>query len=469
MHAVALWLLLNATSIPVSLQHLQLDLTVDYAAERIDGVARLTIRNVTDAPVTTVPLLLNRLMTIKRATGDDGTALGLEQEVVLFSDDSTYQVDAANITLRAPLAPGKTTTIALEYGGHLVGYVETGSLYIKDHIDEEFTVIREDAWAFPGVGVPSRRLNRAGPRENFTFDIHVDVPAGLVVAAGGLFAGTQDANGRTTFHYRTEIPAPFVNIAVAKYKMLESAGVRVDYFGADEAGAKTVMDRALKALQLYEGWFGPLPQPPRFSIIEIPDGYGAQASLVAGIILESPVFHDPQYLGAMYHEIGHFWNVPDKDVPSSRWNEGLSTWLQVIVPEVLDQKPDPRFDGRVFDRTQKRIAKDARLTRVPLKDYGKEEMTDNAYGIGYLYLRVIERVIGREQLLGVLHDYFQTHKVNGGTLLAFTTMLELRYPATRRIDADWIETAAWTGKLTNAKSLEEVVAVYKASNAGTPR
>src|ERR1700686_2163935 len=131
MHAVALWLFLAATSIPVSLQHLQLDVAVDYKTERIDGVARLTIKNATDVPVTTVPLLLNRLMTVKRATAADGTSLGLEQAVVLFADDETCQVDAANVTLPAPLAPGKTTTIALQYGGHLVGYVETGSLYIK--------------------------------------------------------------------------------------------------------------------------------------------------------------------------------------------------------------------------------------------------------------------------------------------------------------------------------------------------
>ena len=461
MHVVALLLLLNATSIPVSLQHLQLDLAVDYAAERIDGVARLTIKNVTDAPVTVVPLLLNRLMTIKRATAADSTSLGLEQDVVIFADDPTCQVDAANVTLPAPLAPGKTTTIAVEYGGHLVGYVETGSLYIKDHISEEFTIIREDAWAFPGIGVPSRRLNRAGPRGTFTFDVHVDVPTGLVVAAGGTLAGTQEAKGRTTFHYSSDVPAPFVNIGIAKYKTLESDGVRVDYFASDEAGAKIVMDRAQKALHLYEQWFGPLPQPPRFTIIEIPEGYGPQASLVAGIILESTVFHDPDYLQSMYHEIGHFWNVPDRDVPSPRWNEGLSTWFQVVVPEVLDQKPNPRFDARVFDRTQKTIASDEQLKRVPLKDYGKERMTDNSYGIGYLYLHVLEKVIGREQLLGVLHDYFQSYKIKGGTLRELTTLLESRYPLTRAIDADWIETPAWADKLTKAKSIEDLAATYK--------
>jgi hypothetical protein len=63
-------------------------------------------------------------------------------------------------------------------------------------------------------------------------------------------------------------------------------------------------------------------------------------------------------------------------------------------------------------------------------------MTDNAYGVAYLYLHLLEKVIGRAQLLGVLHDYFQTYKIKGGTLHELTTLLESRYAVARAIDAD---------------------------------
>jgi len=452
-----------AAPIAVSLQHFELAIRVDYAEERIDGTARLTVKNASDNVVTQVPLLLNRLMTVTRAAGADGSALKVDQDVVLFDDDTKLQVDAADVALASPLGPGKSTTIAIDYGGHLAGYTETGALYIKDHISDEFTIIREDAYAFPGIGVPSRRVNRARPRGDFTFDVRVNVPAGFIPATGGTLTETKESDGRTTFRFTSDVPASFVNIGIAKYKTLDAGGVRIYYFPADEAGAKNVLDRTQQALRLFEQWLGPLPQPPKFTIVEIPEHYGPQASLVSGIILEATVFRDPDYLYSLYHEMGHFWNVPNKDVPSPRWNEGLSTWYQEIVPEAIDQKRNEGFAPWMVKRAQEGIHDDQRLQRVPLKDYGKEEMTDYAYSVGYLYLRILDSAIGREALLSALHDYFQQYKLTGGTLSEFTALLERRYPIARAIDADWIETTAWTKKLAQAKSVDELAAAYKTS------
>ena len=76
----------------------------------------------------------------------------LKQEIVTFDDDDTRQVALATLALPKPLAPGESTTITVPYGGHIVGYTETGSVYIKDHVSNDFTIIRDDAYAFPGTG-----------------------------------------------------------------------------------------------------------------------------------------------------------------------------------------------------------------------------------------------------------------------------------------------------------------------------
>ena len=52
-------------------------------------------------------------------------------------------------SLSSPVAAG------VAYGRVSDG-VETGSLYIQDHVSRDFTILREDAYAFPVLGVPAK-------------------------------------------------------------------------------------------------------------------------------------------------------------------------------------------------------------------------------------------------------------------------------------------------------------------------
>ncbi|HEX9162774.1 MAG TPA: hypothetical protein VF980_13800, partial [Thermoanaerobaculia bacterium] len=100
-----------ANAVPFTLERLELDLAVDYEHERIDGTARLTVRNTSAEPVRVVPLLLGRLMKVRSAGG-----LQFEQNIVTFEDESIRQVDAVTVHLAQPLAPGASTTVAIDYG-----------------------------------------------------------------------------------------------------------------------------------------------------------------------------------------------------------------------------------------------------------------------------------------------------------------------------------------------------------------
>ena len=450
--AAALLVALTAQSVPFTLDHLQLDLNVDYQKQRVDGTARLTIHNTSKAPVSDVPLLLGRLMTVKNAGG-----LPFEQDVVTFTDDPLMQVDGAVVHLGEPLAPGAKTTLAIEYGGPLVGYVETGSLYIKDHVDEKFSILREDAYAFPVLGALSHTAVRALTRK-FTYDVRVTVPSGFVVAAGS-FADQQEKDGKTTYHFVTTERVPFVNLAIAKFKLSDENGVRIYALPEDESGSKMVRQKTEQALALLTKWFGPLDRPPHVTIIEIPTGWGSQADLLAGIILTGETFQDPKWLFELYHELGHLWNPTELDRPSPRLNEGLSTWLEGEMTQELDAYPSSHGKG-VIERILKRSPKEPRLATVPLASYGTESMGDWSYPVGDVYFNVLEAVIGREALLGVLHDWYQAHKTSGATLRDFTTLLEARYPKAKKIDDDWITSAAWLPKLRETPSVEQLAAKY---------
>jgi hypothetical protein len=438
MQAIAILFALAAQTIPFSLDRLELNLAVDYEHERIDGVARLTVRNVSSQPAGTVPFLLGRLMTVKSAG-----ALKFEQTIATFNDEPKRQVDAVTIHLPKALAPGDTTTVAIDYGGYIVGYVETGNLYVKDTVSKDFSIIRNDAYAFPVLGVPSRAVNRRIRRDDFTFDARITVPTGFTVAAGAL-VDTKDVDGKTTFHFGSSVPVPFVNFPIAKFGTLDEGGVRVYYLPEDEAGAKLVMQRTREALGRMTKWFGPLRLAPKVTIIEIPDMWGSQAALIPGIILTADSFRDPKYLVALYHELAHLWNPNALERPPARLNEGQSMWMQWVLAEEVDRMP-PDMMAKVVRRAIDRL-KDERLGTVPLAEFGAHDMTDYSYNVGMLYFLALEKAIGRDAVLGVLGDFYQTSP-DGATLKDFTSLIEKRYPQAAAIDAEWIYSTRWRESL----------------------
>jgi hypothetical protein len=53
---------------------------------------------------------------------------------------------------------------------------------------------------------------------------------------------------------------------------------------------------------------------------------------VAAILLAAAAFRDSTD-HELYHEVAHLWNPPATDLPSPRWNEGLSSFLEYLAEE----------------------------------------------------------------------------------------------------------------------------------------
>jgi hypothetical protein len=305
------------TEIPVVVTRIALELLPDYKEGSLSGSAQLTVQNVLARPVTRIPLQLHRLMTFSEVRDESGRALQFKQDVVRYTDNPRLQVLQAVITLGQPLPPGAAVTLGVKWGGFLTPYTETGSNYVRDRVDTTFTIVRDDARAFPTVSVPTRAVNRATPTPDFEFSLRMTVPRGLVVAAGGRLDERVEQYCMVKYVYRSTIKVPFLNIAVAPYRLLEQDGLRIYYFPADSAGAVMVAEAARNALHRLAAWFGPMAGQPDFAVMEIPDGYGSQADLGAGIIQTAGAFRDRRQLGQLYHELSHLgmrriWTYPPR-------------------------------------------------------------------------------------------------------------------------------------------------------------
>ncbi len=322
----------------LTVTRMELDIAVDYSAPSLSGDMRLTVQNDGDAVAREVPLLLNRLMrfTAARASEDGATLSWATDSVIVFGDDVMRQARFGRLMLPTPLPPGVRTTVIVGYAGPLVGYTETGSLYIRDKIDPSFTIVREDALAFPTIGVPSVAANRATPRRSFAFRAAVTVPRPQVVATGGRLVATTDVDATwRRFEFQGDA-APFLNIAIAPFEVRTHGAMTFYALPGDADGARMVDEATTRALDTLAAWRGPLREPPALTVIEIPQGFGSQASLTGGIILDSTAFSRREALPQLYHELSHIWDPPDTEVPSPRWNEGLATYMQYRLARELD-------------------------------------------------------------------------------------------------------------------------------------
>lgn len=396
-----------------------LDVAVDFGEARIDGRAVVTVANRSDGPVQDVPLLLYRLLRVESVADGAGRPLAFTQDVVAFDDRPLQQVNHVRVRLPRPLAPGDSATVTVTYGGYLAGYVETGSLYIRDKVDEAFTILRDDAYAHPLVGVPSYAAMRSAARPRFDYEARITVPETHTVANGGALVEHTARDGRATFVYRNVKPAWRMDFAIAKYAVAERDGQRVIHFPEDSVGARRVLDTLVSTLELYTQWFGPLRGGSTFTVIEIPDGWGSQAD-VTSILQTAAAFREATRSYELYHEVSHLWNVEPREPFYPRWDEGLATYLQYLTAERLEGRPvvDAAAEG-ITRWLHAKFEQEPRLREIPLADYGKAGLTDLAYPVGMLMFRALHRRVGDEAFREIVGGYYARFHATGGSTADF--------------------------------------------------
>lgn len=445
-------------SIPLQLTRLELDLQLNYEQAALEGSATLTVRNQSARAAAGVPLLLNRLMRVTGVRTGPGRAAAFQQRIAVFEDEPVRQVNAIWVPLR--IAPGQSVTLTIRYAGILVGYTETGSLYIQDHIAPEFTILREDAYAFPVLGRPSWASNQTIPRESFHFRVRVTVPADQTVATGGGTDSLVAAGPLTTWLYSSREPVPFLNITIAPYSRLADSSVTIYHFPADSAGARQLGLAIHAALGRLVEWYGALPRAPHLVVMEIPEGYGSQASLTGGIIQTADAFRSREELPQIYHELSHLWNVPDLDHPSSRWNEGLASFLQWRLAADLDGWSD--WEGRLARTTARALeacAEPAPCHDTPMAGYGAAGATDRSYGVGLLLFRSLQVVMGTDRFDRAYRRFWEQHGA-GGRVSDLVATFHAESPATDAVFRDWLTSTNWYRRLAAGETLQQMIDSY---------
>ncbi|MFC7652355.1 hypothetical protein ACFQT4_09045 [Pseudoduganella danionis] len=200
----------SAEQLAMRFEHVDLALRVDPASRSIQGDATLTFT--ASAALSRIVLELDRNLTIDAAQADG---------VALPPSAISNPEGRLTLTLPAPLAAGARTTVRLRYhgvphvakrapwdGGFMWSKTADGQPWISTTVEGEGCDL-----FWPCIDHPQGKPER--------IDLHISVPAPLVVAGNGVAMGMDEADGWRTYHWRARHPSTYgVALNIGPYEML---------------------------------------------------------------------------------------------------------------------------------------------------------------------------------------------------------------------------------------------------------
>ncbi len=438
----------------IDIEHYDLEMTLsldgDYAFQNaLEGLATIRFRNVGAASIETVPFVLNRLMRYEKVHDGEGRQLHHSHRLQELENFDYFQANVGSVKLAEPLAPGEVTALHLAFSGRLTGYIGAGMLYTKETLDPDFTILRNEVLAWPMLSGPDWQQVRIGWADEFEWVATFDVPATHKVANGERVQ-LETRSNRNIYRYHSARPGSFMIFPIAPYTELQVGLNRIFHLTGSETGAKRLAGKMQQAIELFEGWFGPIRSSSglSLSIIEIPAGYGSQARFPT-IIQTADAFNSADEMEQLYHELSHLWQVDMYAPMSPRLEEGLSTFLQSYVDEKLGgSKSLKAFMEEVLDLQKLTYEKNPSYRNIAIADFGREGLTRLSYGVGALFYYELFKVLGERGFLALLRGFYESYREVGAD---FDTLVEYYRDHTHgeaaKVIEVWLIGTAFTDKI----------------------
>jgi hypothetical protein len=396
----------SASDLP-SVLHYKLDVQFQLKEQRVSVVATLSIRNTTSKPQTKLPFLLYRLLSVERVTDNGGASLPFKQDVMQLRDEPSLQAREVVVDLQSPLRPNDSATVVMMYGGFVFGYPEVMA-YVKDRIDENYSLLRPDAFAYPVLAEPTFASALAANDTRFTYDITATVPKGYRVACGGEAVGSRINSDSSTFVFRSKIPTWRMDVAVAKFAILSNPDDQlvVYHLPEDSTGARRVLTASSDVIKFYSEKFGKPESYKGYTVIEIPDGWGSQASDYY-ILQTAAAFKDSSRIPEVYHEIGHSWNATASgDVQRCRYfDEAFASFFEALAIRAFSgEKAFEEDMEKSRDSFVQWAQHDRQVFETPVAGYGAKELGRHSYTKGAWSLYVLHRLVGEETFASIIRN-----------------------------------------------------------------
>lgn len=419
-----------------SVEHLTLDLGVDFTKNQLAGTATLRIKNSGNANKL---VLDTRDLTISRITLDNGT-------------EAKYEVGQAQGTFGAPLEidiTPQTKTVAIEYAtspnAAALQWLEPAQTAGKKHpfLLSQSQSILARTW------VPLQDT----PQVRFTYDATIRVPKELMAVMSAENVTTKTADGVYKFKMEQPIPSYLMALSVGDLAFRRLGAITGVYAEPSvvQRAAREFTDTQ-KMVATAEELYGPY-RWGRYDMLVLPPSFpfGGMENPRLTFLTPTMIAGDRSLVSLIAHELAHSWsgNLVTNATWNDFWlNEGFTTYIERRISEELYGRDhvemlwtlglkDLRDEFELLPPADEHLVLD--LTgRDP-----DEGATQVPYEKGATFLRLIEETAGRDKFDAFLRQYFDDFAFQTMTTDRFMQLLRERLLVPNKIDESRLQVDAW--------------------------
>jgi aminopeptidase N len=417
----------------VRVEHIALDLNVDFAKKQVGGTATLRIKNNTGAKSLALDTHTLEIRRVTLQPGGTQAQFKLGQAHPIFGS-----------ALEIPINPD-TQTVAIEYSSNpkakALQWLEPAMTAGKKHpfLLSQSQAILARTW------VPTQDT----PGVRFTYDATVRVPKELLALMSAENPQAKNESGVYQFRMPQPVPAYLLALSVGDldfHPFDTRSGVYAEPSVLD-AAAKEFID-VPKIIQTAESLYGPY-QWGRYDLLVLPPSfpYGGMENPRLTFLTPTIIAGDKSLVSLISHELAHSWsgNLVTNATWNDFWlNEGFTTYFEHRITEQLYGREYSEMlwllgVSEVKEELPTLSEKDQHLY-VDLTGRDPDEAPTLVYEKGALFLRALEEAAGRARWDQFLRAYFEKFAFKPMTTAMFEQHLKASLPdVVQKVNPDaWI-------------------------------
>ena len=451
-----------ANSDQVVLNHIALDWTIDFDKKVIDGSAELSFEKL-DAAATKL-IVDTRDLTIHRVESN-GEAV-------------SFKLGNADPHLGAPLS----IDIPESIDSVTVFYTTSPSASGLQWLTPEQTSNGKHPFLFSQAQAIHARSFiplQDSPKVRVTYEAVVRTPAELLAVMSASNEPNAERDGEYQFSMPQPIPSYLIAIAVGDL-YFQSMGERTGVYAESEvlAAAAAEFEDTESMLIETEKLYGPYAWD-RYDLLILPPSFpfGGMENPRLSFITPTVIAGDKSLVALIAHELAHSWS--GNSVTNATWrdlwlNEGFTTYLTYRIMELIFGEDRYRMEAVLgFEDLQNDIQSlesNDQIMAIDLRGRDPDDVFSNIpYEKGALFLRELERKVGRENFDAFLLEYFKEFEFKSITTDEFVAYLNrtliAKYP--EQLNAQRINAWIFEGGLPESLPLEESAAFSTVDQART--
>jgi leukotriene-A4 hydrolase len=400
-------------------EHLDLDLNVDFEQQRLTGKASWTINNKAKANEI---IFDDSKLNISRIT------LGTDERETSYVYEPTVEY------------LGRALKVAITADTKLINiyYTTDKEASALQWLNPQQTAGKKRPYLFTQSQTIAARSwvpCQDSPGIRFTYNAKISVPKDLLALMSAENPQTKNKEGIYHFKQTHAIPSYLLALAVGDitFKAIdERTGVYAE---------PSVLDKAVyefadmgKMVHAAEKLYGPY-RWGRYDLLVLPPSFpfGGMENPNLTFITPTILAGDRSLVSIICHELAHSWS--GNLVTNSNWNdfwlnEGFTNYFERRIDEEIFGKQEAEmqevFARQALNATIADMGVESRDTWLKTDYTGRnpdEGTNDIAYEKGFFFLKTIEAAVGREKFDAFLRGYFDTNAFKSLTTAQFIDYL----------------------------------------------